>query len=212
LSFDGFPRAENAAVMDDENPYAPPKYAQLDRDLAGDFPDAAWRDGRLLMARKGAVLPDRCLKCNAPAEGAQFKRSLSWASPYWALSIFLIGPILFLVVYVIVSWRGKVTVGLCPLHRKKRGRAIALGWLTALAGIGCIIATGIASDSLTAMGISSNLLLSLGIGVGIVLLLAAMIGGAVGARVLVPTRIDKNFIWLTKVSPEYLASFPDWRA
>jgi hypothetical protein len=39
-----------------------------------------------------------------------------------------------------------------------------------------------------------------------------MIGGALGARVLVPTRIDKNFIWLTKVSPEYLASFPDWRA
>jgi hypothetical protein len=51
--------------MDDENPHAPPKYAQLDRDLAGDFPDAAWRDGRLLMARKGAFelpppQPARC--------------------------------------------------------------------------------------------------------------------------------------------------------
>ena len=196
-------------MMDDENPYAPPKYAQLDRDLVGEHPNAAWRDGRLLMARKGAVLPDRCLKCNAPAEGRPFKRSLSWASPYWALSIFLIGPILFIVVYVIVSRRGNVSVGLCPRHRKKRSRAIALGWLAALAGIGCMIATGIASDFITPFGISLNLFLSIGIGFGIVLLLAGIIGGAVCSKILVAARIDKNFIWLSKVSPEYLASFPD---
>ncbi|HEX3447629.1 MAG TPA: hypothetical protein VHS97_05215, partial [Isosphaeraceae bacterium] len=158
--------------MDDENPYAPPKYAQLDRDLVGEHPNAAWRDGRLLMARKGAVLPDRCLKCNAPAEGRPFKRSLSWASPYWALSIFLIGPILFIVVYTIVSRRGKVSVSLCPRHRMERLRAIALGWLAALAGIGCMIATGVASDYITPFGISLNLFLSIGIGFGIVLILA----------------------------------------
>jgi hypothetical protein len=199
-------------VIDDENPYAPPKHAELDRDLLGENPNAAWRDKNLVRVRKGAVLLDRCIKCNGPADGLPFKRSLSWASPYWALSVFLIGPLLFVVVYVIVSRRGKVTVGLCPLHRKNRARAIALGWLTALAGIGCIIATGMAFDHLTSIGISSNLFLPIGIGVGILLLLVGLIGGAIGSRVLVATRIDKNFIWLSKVSPEYVASFPDWNA
>jgi hypothetical protein len=197
-------------VIDDENPYAPPKHAELDRDLLGENPTAAWRDKNLVRVRKGAALLDRCIKCNGPAEGRPFRRSLSWASPYWALSIFLIGPLLFVVVYVIVSWRGKVTVGLCPLHRNKRARAIAVGWLTSLAGIGCIIATGMASDSVRSSGISSNLFLSIGMGVGFLLLLGGLIGGAVGSRVLVATRIDKNFIWLSKVSPEYLASFPEW--
>jgi hypothetical protein len=198
--------------MDDENPYAPPKYGQLDRDLLQENPNAAWRDKGLLMARKGAVLPDRCLKCNGLAEGYQFRRSLSWVSPYWLVTVLLVGPLLFAIVFFIVRRRGKVTVGLCPLHRKKRARAIALGWLTALAGIGCIIATGMAMDHHTSIGISSNRFLPIGIGVGIVLLLVGMIGGAVGSQVLVPTRIDKDFIWLSKVSPGYLASFPDWRA
>ena len=199
-------------MIDDENPYAPPKHAELDRDLLGENPNAAWRDKNLVRVRKGAVLLDRCIKCNGPADRRPFKRSLSWASPYWALSVFLIGPLLFVVVYVIVSRRGKVTVGLCPLHRKKRARAIALGWITSLAGIGCIIATGMAFDHLTSIGISSNLFLPIGIGLGILLLLVGLIGGAIGSRVLVATRIDKNFIWLSKVSPEYLASFPDWTA
>jgi peptidoglycan/LPS O-acetylase OafA/YrhL len=196
--------------MDDDNPYAPPKYGQFDHDLVGDLPNAAWRDGQLLVARKGAVLPDRCLKCNAPADGRPFKRSLSWASPYWALSILLIGPLLFLVVYVIFSRRGKVAVGLCPRHRKKRAQAIALGWFATLAGIVCIIGAGVASDSLTSVGIASDRVLATGIIVGIFLLLGGLIGGVVGSRVLVPTRIDKNFIWLSKVSPEYLASLPAW--
>jgi hypothetical protein len=39
-----------------------------------------------------------------------------------------------------------------------------------------------------------------------------MIGGSIGARVLLPDRIDKHFIWLRKVSPEYLATFPYWSA
>jgi len=47
---------------------------------------------------------------------------------------------------------------------------------------------------------------------GIVLLFVGMICGAVGSQVLVPIRIDKHFVWLSKVSPDYLAAFPDWSA
>ena len=47
---------------------------------------------------------------------------------------------------------------------------------------------------------------------GIVLWFVGMICGAVGSQVLVPRRIDKHFVWLSKVSPDYLAAFPDWSA
>ena len=42
------------------------------------------------------------------------------------------------------------------------------------------------------------------------LLLVGMIGGVFGSRVLIPTKIDKHFIWLSKVSPEYLSGLRDW--
>jgi hypothetical protein len=187
--------------MDDFNPYAPPKSLDLERDRLLEDPDLAWRDGKMLMVRKGAMLPDRCLKCNAPARGYRFSRSLSWHSPAWIL-VFLISPLLYVLVYFIVRWRGRVTVGLCPGHRKRRARAIAIGWLTAVAGLGSIIASALVPDRFTPITITA----------GLVLLLGGIIGGLVGSRVLVPRRIDKNFVWLGKVSPEYLAAFPVWHA
>jgi hypothetical protein len=45
--------------------------------------------------------------------------------------------------------------------------------------------------------------------VGLALLLGGMIYGAVAAPPVVPTKIDKQFVWLRKVSPEYLASLPE---
>ena len=150
------------------------------------------------MVRKDGVLPDRCLKCNEPAGGFQFKRSLTWASPWYALLI-LLNLILYIVVYLIVSRRGNVTVGVCPLHRRKRRRAILLGWLTFLAGIGSLIAAAFVPSSVTAFpAVGGGILMAVGV-----------IGGMLGSRILVPARIDKHFIWLTKVSPVYLATFPD---
>jgi hypothetical protein len=39
---------------------------------------------------------------------------------------------------------------------------------------------------------------------------AGLIGGAIGSRVLFVRRIDKDFVWLNKVSPAFLAAFADW--
>jgi hypothetical protein len=184
--------------MDEFNPYAPPKSLELEESFLAEHANAAWRDGKLLRVRKDAVLPDRCLKCNAPAEGYQFKRSLTWASPYYAVLI-LCGVLVYVLVYLVMSRRGKVTVGVCQLHRRKRKRAILAGWLIALAGIGSFIAAGMVPDTITPVAVIS----------GIGLLLAGLIGGLFGSRILVPVRIDKHFIWLSKVSPLYLATFPD---
>jgi hypothetical protein len=54
LSIDGF-LAENVAVIDDENPSVSPKHVELDSDLLGENPNAAWRDKDLVRVRKGAV-------------------------------------------------------------------------------------------------------------------------------------------------------------
>jgi hypothetical protein len=192
---------EGATVIDDDNPYAAPKADVLVKDRHLDSSSDAWRHGKMLVVRKGAELPDRCLKCAAPARGYRFSRSLSWHKPVWALT-FLISPILYALVYFFVRWRARVTVGLCPRHRRNRARAIALGWLAALAGVGSIMAAETLSDSLQLIAVIAGGLLFFG----------GIIGGVTGSQVLAPRRIDKHFIWLSKVSPDYLAAFPDWSA
>jgi uncharacterized membrane protein HdeD (DUF308 family) len=118
------------------------------------------------------------------------------------LLFFLISPIVYIIVYFFVRWQARVTVALCPRHRRNRARAIALGWLAALAGVGSIMAMGMVSDSLQPIALIA----------GVVLLFVGMIGGAVGSQVLVPRRMDRHFVWLSKVSPDYLAALPDWNA
>jgi len=110
--------------------------------------------------------------------------------------------------YFFVRWQGRVTVALCASHRKNRARAIALGWLAALAGVGLMIFAGMSSD----IGRISGSHLDIAVATGIVLVLGGLIGGMVGSQVLVARRIDKHFIWLGKVSPDYLATLPDWNA
>ena len=75
--------------MSDFNPYAPPQAEIVDRNLILGEKGDLWRDGKLLLIRKGAELPDRCLKCNEPAEGYRLKRTLSWHPPGWYLLVLL---------------------------------------------------------------------------------------------------------------------------
>jgi hypothetical protein len=193
---------------DGDNPYAPPKSEPLKGDRHLDYPDPAWRHGNTLVARKGALLPDRCIKCNAPAGGYRFSRNLTWHASGWYLLI-LISLFVYLLAYLLIRWRGEVTVGLCERHRMKRKRAIIWGWLSALSGIGLLIAAISFSESAR---LNPNPLVPIGIIGGLVLLLAGLIGGMLGSQVLVPTRIDKHFIWLRRVSPDYLVELPDWNA
>ena len=187
-------------MPDEDNPYAPPKSQSL-RPIGAGNDGGIWRSGNMLMMRKGVELPDRCLKCDAPAEGYRFKRKLSWASPWWFLTLVVIGPLLFVIIYYCVRWTGEVSAGLCPIHRTKRRRLIAIGWITALLGIALTITAG---PLVEARFVGIPIL------AGVILLITGILIGAIGAQVLVPNRIDKHFIWLKQVSPSYLAKFPDW--
>src|SRR3954447_25069962 len=48
-----------------------------------------WREGDVLVMARGAVLPDLCVKCAAPAGGYRLRRNLSWHPwPIYLLIIF----------------------------------------------------------------------------------------------------------------------------
>jgi hypothetical protein len=206
---DRFPQVEGAAVAYDDNPFAAPQADILVKDRGPDPFNDAWRHGELLVVRKGVELTDRCLKCAAPTNGYQdrFSRSLSWHRPFW-FSLLFLNVLLYIIVAYCVSGRARVTVALCPHHRKKRARAIAFGIVDALAGLGMITAVGILSDTGT---VPSHFLPIAG-ATGIVLVVVGLLGGVSGSRVLVPKRIDKQYVWLGNVSPDYLATLPDWHA
>lgn len=114
--------------MAEFNPYEAPAAEIAKEEHHLKEPGGAWRDGKLLVMRPEANLPDRCIRCNAPAGGFRFKRNLSWHPPGWYLLLFF-NLIIYVIVALIVRKRAKVAVGLCARHRKKRANAIILGWL-----------------------------------------------------------------------------------
>jgi hypothetical protein len=149
---------------------------------------------------KDAALPDRCVRCNQPADGPRLRRNLSWHPAAWYV-LLAISPLLYIIVALIVRKTAKIEVGLCEEHRARRRRATTMGWLVSLAGIALMIGLGVAApDQYTGMGIL----------IGVVVLFIGILHGVIGSQVTPPKRIDKRFVWLSQVSPDYLAQLPAW--
>jgi hypothetical protein len=193
-------RGERSMIIEDDNPYTAPKAEVLGQDQHFESSCDAWRDGEVLVVRKGAELTDRCLKCAAPTDSPRdrYSQTLSWHKPIWALT-FLISPVVYALIFFAVRWRGKVTVSLCHQHRRKRKQFIGLGLLAGLPGIGAI-----------GLGLLSKPHPPVALSAGILLLFVGLFVTALGSQVLVTTRIDKHLIWLGRVPAEYLAKLPDW--
>ena len=118
------------STMEDVNPYAAPRH-DLALGAAPNEPgDSVWRDGNLLVMRKGAVLPDCCVKCNAPAEGRRLKVGVVWHGPIDFLGMRL--PYL-------ESHRAKIEVGLCKVHRRRIRVAAAWGVVLFTLGAGAML-------------------------------------------------------------------------
>ena len=195
--------------MKEFNPYAAP-VTDLSTPRAPDE-TGVWRDGVLLVMSKGAELPDRCLKCNEPANGWSLKRNLSW-HPQWYYLLFLISPILYIIVALIVRKTAKTRIPLCPRHRGRRRRIIALAWTLSLVGPLVLFAGAVGSDSVKGFAgeTASSAVLMISIFGGLAMFLAGLILAVIASQVVVPQKIDKRFVWLKKVSPDLLASLPGW--
>ena len=185
--------------MSEYNPYAPPEAEIGKRTPVLGGKSDLWRDGNLLVILKGTDLPDRCLKCNAPAEGYRLKRTLSWHRPWWYLMI-LVNLFVYIIVAMCVRWTAKIKAPFCPRHRARRRNAILIGWLGALTGLGLIVFGASYPGYAGAAAIG-----------GLIFLLSLLLG-VIFSQYLVPKRIDANYIWLRKISPEFLADLPEWQA
>ncbi|HWE37172.1 MAG TPA: hypothetical protein VG406_11450 [Isosphaeraceae bacterium] len=181
--------------MDEFNPFAPPKAGVgAKARLRPVGPGAEiWWEGDALVVPKGAVLPDVCVKCGDVAV-KRLRRNLSWHNP--VVYILMVSPLIYIIVALIVRKTGKVEVGLCGRHARRRLTAILIGWTLALAGIAGMVLT-IPID-MPELG-----------GGGAILFFIGLLCGAFGARTVYPERIDTTHIWLKGVQSAFPASVGD---
>jgi hypothetical protein len=159
---------------------------------------AIWRDGKLLVAASDTVLPDRCVKCNAPAAGVKMTKKFYWHPPAFYLLI-CAGVLIYAIVALIVRKKSVIHMGICPEHKKRRARSVAITWVAVGVSIATIIAAAATETGALAF-------------IGIFLLLGAMIYGIIATQLVVPTRIDQHsVVWLKGVSPAYLENLPVYK-
>jgi len=171
------------------NPYAPPSAAFHGTPLAAT--GELFRDGNLLVVRDGAPFPDRCVRCNEPAEGYRLKKTYYWHPPAWYLLI-LASILIYAIAAMIVRKKATFAVSLCRRHRSRRVLLIALG-------------IGIPVLALAAWIISGNDFM------GPILMIAILVGSVlavVGAQLMTPKRIEDGYAYLKGAHPEFIASLP----
>lgn len=84
------------------------------------------------MTVKDHALPDRCIKCNTPAEGFSVVQHVRWHNPRAYLTL-LLGLVVYVVVALLISKHATVGIPLCPAHRRLR-RNLRLAALASLFG------------------------------------------------------------------------------
>ena len=154
-----------------------------------------WRQKSTLVMSRDAVLPYRCVKCNQETD-KRLKRRLTWHHPALYLIIFA-GVLIYLIVALIVRKVAVVEVGLCQEHQAKRRRSVLITWGLLLLGVGGFVLAIVAQDATYLLG-------------GFLLFLVAMIYGIVVVRLVAPSKIDNQFVWLKGVNKDYLDELPQW--
>ena len=154
-----------------------------------------WQSKSLLVMTKQALLPNQCVKCNAPTHN-RLKRNLRWHHP--ALYFLIVGGVLFYAILALVlSKHATINVGLCETHSAARKRDIIITSTVALLCFASFyFAVSVDEPSLFV--------------VGVLLLLGATIYGIVKVKVVAPKKIDDHYVWLTGVNGDYLKQFPQW--
>jgi len=156
-----------------------------------------WRSKSVLVMAKRTPLPERCVKCNAPARRT-LKRNLRWHHPALYLMIFG-GVLLYFILSLVLSKSATVHVGLCETHVATRKRDIIISWFLVLLSFGSFFVAWALEDTTFVF-------------VGSLVLLGAMIYGVVMTRVVAPRKIDDHYVWLTGIDADYLEQFPELAA
>ncbi len=144
-----------------------------------DFHHGAWRSGRLLVIAPHATLPDRCVVCNAPAEGHTLHKTLYWHTPL-LLALLAINPLIYAVLAVIFKRSMPAELPLCARHLLRRRVLGVLGVVLLpafpiLAGLGIMLSMP-------------------------KLLLPGLIASLVGIAVLL---LGRNEVWAYRITEEH---------
>lgn len=183
------------------NPFEAPRTSAGSGAVVPGSADDFQRDGKLLVVRKGAIFPDRCVRCNAPAEGYRLRRNLFYHNRLIYL-ILLFNLIVYVIVALIVRKTAQFEIPLCPVHRAKRRNTILIAWGIVLASVPIGIALG---------QVLPNENVALAFLIGFLLFLGGAIYGAAAAPPVVPARIDDYHAWLKRVCPEWMEGLPEYR-
>ena len=155
----------------------------------------AWRDGELLVMAPDAVLPDRCVKTDLPANGCTTEVSLLRHEPavYWLL---VLSPIVYLVAAQALGTSVVVTIPVRdePLAAARRA------WRLTLA----LLAAGIVAWVAAAVLLRVELVV-----LGAALMTLAIPVYLLGARFVRVSRLEGDCVWIAGVSPNFLARLPE---
>ena len=154
-----------------------------------------WRADNTLVMTKDASLPDRCVKCNAPANGSRLKRSLSWHHPALYFVI-LVAWIIYVVLALTLSKRATVYLGLCPEHIQRRKNLLILGW--AMLAIGLVTTFIAFANEYVGFGL-----------IGLILFVVAVFWLVIVSRIVKVKKIDDRYVWLTGIDANYLGQLPN---
>ena len=150
-----------------------------------------WRDGKRVAMDRNAVLPDRCFKCNEPANG--FRKTVKLTHVPLGTEL-MVGAIAYA-----FAKQAKIEVGLCERHRRSRAINIAL---VSLAVLGLSVLT---FTTVRATDVVLPLLATAGLIGGVIGLLYA----AVGTRLVRAAQMTDTHVWLKGAKEPFLASLPD---
>ena len=156
-----------------------------------------WREGDVLVVKKDAALPDRCVRCNGRADGAMLKQKYQWHHP----ALYILAPfalLIYALVALVIRKTATLHVGICRQHLTSRKRGHLGSALLAIAGVVSLF-VAIEGGGFFGWG-------------GLTLLLAAAVWGTIGTRLLSVKGIDDHFVRLTGAHPAYLSSLPAWGA
>ena len=155
-----------------------------------------WRAGTKIVTVSETTFPDRCIKCNAPANGYRLKRVLYWQHPAYYL-LLLCNLLILLIVVLIVRKKATLHIGVCEKHRAQRKQDLIIGWSGALGGIGMLIASAVAQSGWLAFA-------------GFVVMLFGLIWGGIRAPLVTASKITKENVWIRGAKREFLDTLPEW--
>jgi hypothetical protein len=193
----------------ESNPYRAPQTKPGARSAADEGLQSGWRDGPYLVLRKRTGgLPDRCIVCGGPTEGAAIDLTLR------EIPLGVAGLLVFLFFwpYFLFARTARLSLDFCSPHRNQELRARNIWRGLFLPGILLFLSFALLGPILVTQepiwenGLGALAVAFLG---GTILVNVAVCYAMFRPRLVHVRNISQHFIWLAKVPPDYLAQFPD---